>query len=221
MAFDPNDPDTKEAIKAAVQAAVEESEAGLKKKNSELLNELKEARKGKTIDPAEIERLEAKLEEANTKLTDAEKANKTLQRDLEKATKSLETETGVTRSLLVDNGLNDALVKAKVAAPFIPAAKAMLASKVAIKADGDTRVAVVGDKALEAFITEWAASDEGKHFVSAPNNSGTGAQGDGGRPNNGSAKTMTRAAYEELSASDPLAAGRFFREGGKIADAAA
>ena len=74
----------------------------------------------------------------------------------------------------------------------------MLSSQVAVTADGETRVAKIGDKALSDAITEWAKGDEGKHFVAAAHNSGGGAAGGGGA--GGAAKTMTRQAFEALDA---------------------
>lgn len=53
------------------------------------------------------------------------------------------------------------------------AAKAMLRGQAAIK-DG---AAVIGDKPLADHVTEWAGTDQGKHFITAPANSGGGGQG--------------------------------------------
>lgn len=218
MPLDLNDPEVKTELKKIVDAAVEESTEGLKKKNTELLNELKEARKGKQVDPAELERIESKLEEVQGQLAEANKQNKKLQTDLEKANKTVEVETGITKNLLADNGLTEALVKAKIAAPFLPAVKALLLPKITIKVDGETRKALVGDKELDAFVTEWAGTDEGKHYVGAPVNGG-GGSGGSGNPNPNTGKTMTRQAYEEMISKDPLASSKFFKEGGKLVEA--
>jgi hypothetical protein len=56
----------------------------------------------------------------------------------------------------------------------------MLKENVQIVVEGDARVAKIGDKALSDFVKEWAAGDEGKHFVQAPANSGGGATGGNG-----------------------------------------
>ena len=194
-AIDLTDPEVKDAIKAAV----EEATAPLIAKRDELLTEVKKARKGQQIDPADVAKLEDQIETLKGELTTAQKAAKTATTDAEKARKALETETGVTQRLLVDNGLNDALAKAGVSNPVhLKAAKAMLSSQVAVTADGETRVAKIGDKALADAITEWAKGDEGKHFVAAAHNSGGGAAGGGGA--GGAAKTMTRQAFEALDA---------------------
>jgi hypothetical protein len=49
-------------IAEQIKTAVEEATSGLAKKNSELLAELKEARKGKQIDPAELDKLQEKID---------------------------------------------------------------------------------------------------------------------------------------------------------------
>lgn len=170
--------------KAAIKAAVEEATAALASKNKELLGELKEARKGKTINPEDVEKLESRIEELTGQLSEAQKTAKKASTDAEKAAKALADAEGFTQRLLVDNGLNDALAKAGVTNPVhLKAVKSMLASQVQVVAEGDTRVAKVGDKALGDFVNEWAKGDEGKFFVAAPNNSGGGANGSGGGSN--------------------------------------
>lgn len=171
--------------KAAIKAAVEEATAALAAKNKELLGELKEARKGKTINPEDVEKLESRIEELTGQLTEAQKTAKKATTEAEKAAKALADAEGFTQRLLVDNGLTDALTKAGVSNPVhLKAAKALLNGQVQIVADGDSKVAKVGDKALADFIGEWAKGDEGKFFVAAPNNTGGGANGGAG----GSAK---------------------------------
>lgn len=174
MSIDLNSPEAKEAIKAAV----EEATSALVAKNKELLGELKEARKGKTINPEDVEKLESRIEELTGQLSEAQKTVKTATKEAETARKQLQDAEGFTQRLLVDNGLTDALAKAGVTNPaHLKAVKAMLAGQVQIVADGDQKVAKVGDKALPDFVSEWAKGDEGKFFVSAPNNSGGGAAG--------------------------------------------
>lgn len=175
MPFDPNDQETKDAIKAAVEEAV----AGLQTKNQELLGKLKKAQKDATIDPAEHAALQTELEQAQAKLAEATKAMKTITTEAEKHKKAYETEAQFAHRLLVDNGLTDALVKAGVKPEYMKAAKALHSGSVALVVDGENRVAKIGDKILSDFVTEWAKSDEGKHFVAAPANQGGGANGGG------------------------------------------
>ena len=207
---------TPEALQQAITDAVETATAPLVKKNRELLGELKEARKGKDIDPAEIERLEAKIESLNGELTTANKAAKDATKAAETAAKALESETGFTARLLVDNGLVAELTKAGVTNPaHLKAAQALLRNGVQIVAEGESRVAKVGDKLLADVVKEWAAGDEGKHFVAAPANSGGGANGGAGNPKG---KTMTRTQYEEMAARGDPSAAAFFKDGGTLTD---
>lgn len=211
MAIDMNDPEVKKAIKEAADAAVSEATAGLVAKNQELIGKLKKATKDAQIDPAEHQQLQTDLEATQAKLTAAEKNLKQVQTDAEKAKKALESESGFTTKLLIDNGLNDALLKAGVKPEMSKAVKALLAGQVTIKADGDKRDAMIGDKSLSDFVGEWAKTDEGKHFVSAQNNQGGGATGGG--TDKGKVKTMTRAAFEAL---DAMAKVEFSKGGGTL-----
>jgi hypothetical protein len=84
-----------------------------------------------------------------------------------------------------------------------------------IKAENGEYSALIGDKPIGDFVKEWTGSDAGKHFVSADNNSGGGANGGG---SNGTTKTMTRASYNALSTSNPAQAAAFFKDGGQLTD---
>jgi hypothetical protein len=177
MSIDLKAPEVQEAIRQAV----EEATAPLIAKRDELLGEVKKARKGQQIDPETVSKLEEQIEALKGDLTTAQKAAKTANSEADKARKALETAEGFTQRLLVDNGLTDALTKAGVTNPVhLKAAKALLSGQVQIVADGDGKVAKVGEKALAEFASEWAKGDEGKFFVAAPNNGGGGSNGGGG-----------------------------------------
>lgn len=177
MSIDLNAPEVQEAITAAVEKATQP----LLAKRDELLSEVKTLRKGKQVNPEDIEKLESRIEELTGQLSEAQKAVKTATTDAEKARKALDAAEGFTQRLLVDNGLNEALNKAGVTNPVhLKAVKSMLAGQVQIVADGDNKVAKVGEKSLADYVGEWAKGDEGKHFVAAPNNSGGGANGGSG-----------------------------------------
>jgi hypothetical protein len=200
-------------VQAAIQAAVDAAVAPLVSKRDELLSEVKKLRKESTIKPEDVEKLETEIDTLKGQLTTAQKEAKTFKDAADKATKDLESESGYTQKLLVDNGLGDALLKANVNNPaHLKAVKSMLSGQVKIVVDGENRKAMVGDKELTSFVTEWAASDEGKHFVSAPGNGGGGAPGGGGNP---AGKTMTRAAFD---AADQATRALFSKEGGKVVD---
>ena len=178
MAIDLKDPEVKAAIKEAVEGAVEEATTGLNTKNKELLGKLKAAQKNAEIDPADHAALQQELSETETKLTEANKALKLATKAAEDSKKLFDTEAGVAHNLLVDNGLNAALLENGVKnATYLKAAIALMKGQVKLEADGDKRVAKVGDKLLAEYVKEWAGTDEGKAFVDAPGNAGGGAPG--------------------------------------------
>lgn len=189
-AFDPKDP----ADIAIVQGMIDEAVEPLAKKNKELLGEVKKAKKGAEIDPVELERLETERDGLAAQLADANKALKAATTQLTDAQKALEGETGFNRGLLIDNGLNAALIEAGVKDPtFLKAAAHMIkgSSAIEVKVEGANRSAMVGDKALAAFVKEWSQSDEGKAFVAAPGNGGGGAPGSGAPGTSGTPKPVT------------------------------
>lgn len=189
MAYDPNCAETKaeikkqlDALREELEAEHEESVAGLKNKVTELRGDLRKAKAGGGGEDQakEIERLENELEASKAELKTLNKTHAKAVKDLDAANAGLTTEQAFTKKLLADNGLTEALVANNVDAKFLPAVKAMLGSRVSIEADGDSRKATVDGKSLGDFIKEWSQGDEGKHYVTAPNNSGGGGGGGGG-----------------------------------------
>lgn len=161
---------------AELEAAIEVLSA----KNRELLGEVKVAKakaKGAEVDPAEYAALQSEVDALKADLA---KVTKDSTKTIEQLQKDLTSKDGALQSYLIDNGLTDALVKAGVRSEFMGAAKAMLRSQAQIKADNGDYSALMGDKPLVDAVAEWAASDEGKHFISAPANSGGGASGGNG-----------------------------------------
>ena len=181
MSIDLNAPEVQEAIKAAVDAAIQPLAA----KRDELLGEVKKLRKESAIKPEDVEKLESQIDELKAQLGNAQKEVKTFKDTAEKASKALADEANFNHRLLVENGLTDELTKAGVTNPaFLKAVKSTLSQQVKVVTEGDQRIAKAGDKSLSDFVKEWAASDEGKHFVQAPANNGGGAQGGGNNSNN-------------------------------------
>ena len=184
--IDLNAPEVQEAIKQAVENAV----APLAAKKDELLGELKKARKDSAIKPEDLERVEQERDEFKTQLDKVNKEFKDVKKLSETTTEQFKKESAFTQKLLVDNGLSDVLVKAGVSNPaHLKAVRSMLANQVQIVTDGDDRVAKVGDKALSEYVTEWAATDEGKNFITAPNNGGGGSSGGNNNSNSNTPKT--------------------------------
>ena len=164
-------------VKAAINEAVQEATKGLLAKRDELLGEVKKLRKGQEIDPADYQKLKDENDGLQEKVEHYEKAAKVSALEIEKERKLRESESGFVQKLLIDNGLNDALIKANIKPELLKAAKSMFSSQAQIKAEGDNRSALIGDKSITDFIAEWSKSDEGKHFVIAPNNTGGNASG--------------------------------------------
>ena len=162
--------------------AIEDATKPLINKRDELLKELKTARKN-LENVGDVEKLHERIEALENERDTALSQFKAASKQLEQVSKSLESESGFTSKLLLDNGLTDALVKAGVKKELLPAVKALLSGQAKVVADGEGRKAVIGDKAMTDYITEWSSSDEGKHFIQAPANGGGGADGSKGSSN--------------------------------------
>ncbi|API58090.1 hypothetical protein BSL82_01250 [Tardibacter chloracetimidivorans] len=215
-----NDPKVKAAIKEAVAAAVAEATEGLEAKNAELLTEKKDLQKKlrqqQDIKPEDLQAAEDARDKALSDLAEVQKQVKALTTERDKAVKALETENGFTQRLLIQDGLKTALLANGVKdEDFIDSLTAKFSGGASIKVDGDSRLAMYGDKPLGDFIKEWAASDTGKKFVAAPGNSGGGAGGGG---QGGGGKTVTRQQWDGM---DHGARAAFAKDGGKVVDAAA
>ena len=181
MSIDLNAPEVQQAIKDAVDAAIQPLAA----KRDELLGEVKKLRKESAIKPEDVEKLESQIDELKAQLGNAQKEVKTYKDTADKASKALADEANFNHRLLVENGLTDELTKAGVTNPaFLKAVKSTLSQQVKVVTEGDQRIAKAGDKSLSDFVKEWAASDEGNHFVTTPVNNGGGAQGGGNNSNN-------------------------------------
>jgi hypothetical protein len=207
MAFDPNDEADVKLLDDKIAEAVE----GLKKKNTDLLAKIA---KVKSTDPEDVARLERELSEATEKLETETKAHKEAQKQLTKVSKNLETESTFTKTLLVDNGLTEALVKANVSKHLLEGAKALISPKVQIVTEGDKRVVKIGDEALGDYVTKWAQGDQGKAYVAAPSNNGGNANG-GQANGSGTGKSVTRAVWDGM---DHAARTAHSKENGTVTD---
>ena len=201
--------------KAHIATQIEEATAGLVAKNTELLTEVKTLKKGKTIDPSDMQKLEDKVDALSTENAALIKANKAALKDADTAKNALTQESTFTASLLVDQGLISALTANGVVNPaLLKGAVAMLkAQGVAVVIEGDKRIAKLGDKPLDVVVKAFVDSDEGKHYKSAQNSSGGGAGGGGGSLE--PSKTMTRADFNTKS---PVEQSTFSRGGGELTD---
>lgn len=186
-------------------AELEEAMEAMNAKNAELLREVKIARakaKGVEIDPNDFMALQTENETLKSQLDKVAKDNA---KTIEQLQANLTEKDGALQSYLIDNGLNDAMLKSGIKPEFMAAAKAMLKSQTKLMSDNGQYSALMGDKPLTEAIAEWAAGDEGKHFVSAPANSGGGATGGTGngvsatpKGNLGGDKTQRTNAIKQM-----------------------
>lgn len=215
------DGDAKEIIDEMMEKAKE----GLLSKNEELIGKLKTAKeKGDKL----TERVDA-IEEAKTK-AEEEALNKS--GDVEKITANLkekhanEMKTkdeqilglgGKLDKHVVGQGLTAALVKANVSPSLMSAAQALIQSefKGEVGDNDGTPFAKFDGKNVNEFVTDWASSETGKHFVSAKSNSGGGSNGASGQGNADGEKTMARSEFDALPAKDKM---EFSKDGGKLTD---
>ena len=170
---------TPEEMEARI-AELESSNDSLVSKNRELLTETKKAKakaKGADIDPVEYVQLQTQVEELSAQL---ESNSKMSAAELEKLTGQLTERDNALQSVLIEGGLTEALAKAKVKPEFMDAAKALLKSDAKVVSEGGRYSALLGDKPITEAVMEWALSDTGKHFASAPENNGGGAQNTSG-----------------------------------------
>ena len=192
-------------------AAKDEANNGLK---ADLTKAKAELRKGQTIDPNDYNALQSENEALKTKLGEADKTVKTVTGERDKLAKTLETESAVTINMQKERDLTEGLAGINVTNPInLKAAKAMLAASVQVVTDGDKRITKVGDKTLADHLKEWAASDEGKHFVAAPNNNGGNANGGGNQ--SATIRTMKRSEFVNLPQAEKV---KFSNTGGTLTD---
>jgi hypothetical protein len=186
-------------------------------KNAELIEREKKAKL--KADEAEDAR-ETAAEEAARKGNDLEALEKSLERKYSKQIADLtaanEASTKQLNALVIDGGIKDALTANGVTNPvFAKAVTAMLKADATLK-DG---VGLVGDQPIADFAKAFLTGDEGKHFVSAPNNTGAGATGSTStRP----AHTFTKETFDTrigewaaLAKSDPALAKSIAQQVGR------
>jgi hypothetical protein len=125
---------------------------------------------------------------------------------------------------MIANELNAALANAKVAKPYMAAAKALHSGKVRVEEDDNGDFSVVADsdmgpQPVEKYIMDWAQTEEGQAFVAPPNNGGGGAPGGSGSGRGSKSnpwKKETRNLTEQgrIKRENPELAERLKREAG-------
>jgi hypothetical protein len=200
-------------FKQAVADIVDEAVAGLKAKNAELIARNKKLQAGATVDPAEFSALEAERDDWKAKANEAAKALGKAQKLADEATKRAADIDASYGNAMRDAQLTEALSKAGVTPALLKAAKARLSPELQVVDENGTRVVKAGDKSVFDHITEWAGSEEGKHFIAAPDTRGGGAHG--ARPDK-NATSVSRAAFEGMSTDQRMA---HIKSNGVVTDA--
>ncbi|MAR55994.1 MAG: hypothetical protein CMM93_02320 [Rickettsiales bacterium] len=190
--------------KAELQKLIDNATEGLKNKNSELLAEVKDQKAANKSFQDQLDELkaakEAADEEAANKSGDVEKIKANLetkhQKEREALMSELKGKNSMLHTMLVDNGLTEALSKAGVAPQYMDAAKALIQKNNAAEVtevDG-AAVARIGNESISDFVKGWSQGDQGKHFVAAPANGGGGAGG-----SNGGGKAPSGKSWMEMN----------------------
>ena len=187
-----------------LQAELEETKLALdavSSNNKKLVSELKNARaQNKEVDS---EKYFAMQDELETLKNEHDKLNKLHKTETERLSKGLNEKESYLQKLIVDDGLTNALTKAGVKPEYLDATKALLREKTALKENGGKYEAQIGDKPLSDYIGEWAATDSGKAFIAAPQNTGGGATGGGSSGGQKSFKDMSEGERNTLYRENP------------------
>ena len=204
-------------VKSAIQKAVEEATKGLKEKVDEFKAEKLKIKKERDDAVAALEAAEADkaaaAEEAASKSGDVDKIKQQLEakhrKEIEALTRGKTEAETMLNQVLIDNGITDALIKAKVAPQFMDAAKALIKqnSKAAVSIVDGKPTALIDEKPIGDFIAEWSQGDAGKNFVAAPENGGGGSGGP-----SGGGRVPVGVKRSEMN---PLQKAKYIRENGE------
>jgi hypothetical protein len=199
-------PEVKAAIKAEAQKLVEAETGGLKKKNDELLDEVKDLKKKfDGFDPEEYKQLKAAQRNKEDQDSDPVKLRERIEGEFQpKLTKAEQERDEALKKLndnIVEHQLSTALADAGVAKEFIRAVKADMSSskKVEVKDGG----VIIDGKPVADFVKTWAAED-GKSFIAARDNSGGGSGGGEGGGAAGGKKISDMTVAEKAEAMSTL-----------------
>lgn len=173
------------------------------------ITKLRAKAKGADIDPEDYSNLQSQVETLNSKL---ENDNKLSKKEIERLSGLVKVQEGAINTYFLDTGLTNALVKQKVRPELMDGAFAYLKSNAVVKSDNGNYQAVINDKALEEYISEWVSSENGKHYVQPDANSGGGANGGKSNPQS---KVITRAEFE---AKTQYERANLAKEGFKVTD---
>lgn len=139
--------------------------------------------------------IDAKLKEQR------ERINEQHQKEISKLQEQLNEKDNLVATHVKSATLQRAMAEAGIAKPFMPAVEAMMRDQ--IKVEGTD--VYLNEKPVSEALKEWAGSDDGKHYVSAPANSGGGTH-DSTKSNGAGKREMSRSDFDVLSQADRMAA---------------
>jgi len=177
----------------------------------------------------ELESLKAELESTKKLLGEKDRQLETLSKERAEKdaalAKSLSDEKAAVARLVLDAGLTSELTKANVKPSLLGAVKALIREKgiLAVEGEGDVRTAVarvsrdgVEQKMnLSDWVREFVASDEGKEYIAAKENAGSGAGEHRVPAKTDSANSLSAERFWSLPAKDRSA---FILKGGTVTE---
>ena len=145
------------------------------------LTKLRAKAKGADIDPEEHAALQSQVAELTEKLGKTEKSYKT---EFEKLNGQLNEKSSALDKFVLDGSLTNELIQANVKKEFMEASKALLKGSAKLEFKEGSPIVLIDGKPLNEAIKNWTESEQGKHFISAPSNSGGGSEGGQSSGNN-------------------------------------
>lgn len=161
-----------------LQVELEEAKAGIEaltQKNKDLIAE-KRKLQAKTNE-IDMEAYHKALEENDSLKSTLAKLEKQYKTDVEKLQSELSTKDGFLQKTLVEDGLTKTLLEAGVSKDFLKPAIAMLKSEVKLQNENGDYKAIIGDKALSEFVSDWYTNGDGKVFAVGTVDTKTGTGG--------------------------------------------
>lgn len=158
-------------------------------------------------------KVDEKLKEQRERLTAQHK------KELEKKDQEIRERDELINSQVKMSTLRKALTEAKIAPHFQGAVEAMFSQRLTIEGKGQDAQVLLDEKPIAEYLKDWAASDDGKHFVAAPGNTGGGTGGKPGGSGKGQVnpwKKETRNLTEQarIRKEDPDLARTLMEEAG-------
>lgn len=171
---------TEEELNEKIEAAVENATKGLKKKNSELLSKLDEAKDAAKAAQKDADDAAAQKDREEKNIDAIEKRHAA---ELKKRDDQITSLTTEVTSYKIDGAIRENLTKHG----FDQTHHDLLFDAMKAKARLDGTEAMIGDVSIEDHFATFASSDTGKRYMPAPDNGGASAQG--GKPTTPSAMT--------------------------------